>query len=175
MQMAIKYGYVNDWDILSVSCLSDGKGKYEGSYSITEDDKDHLGLVVDVDSGGRCLGIEFFDAAELLLPHLLPERFQKTGMIVNLVVEYRRETDTLFFHNGTPANHSEAVTEGWTAHYSTESEHIEEGEIGEVVGFTVRRASETLLPHLLEYSCKPANTSKRERMRSFRKTGETVG
>ena len=175
MKTPVRYGYVTDWDILSLAPLSGEKGKYEGSYSITGDKQGHLGLIVDVDDQGKCIAIEFFDAAELLLPYLLPGKFQETGLAVNLAVEYDQETDTLFFHNDMPANHSEAVTDGWIAHYNTEGEYAEEEGTGEVVGFTLECASETLLPHLLKYSYAPVNSYKRERMKAFRRSEKAVG
>ena len=168
MNENIKYRYDAERDRLHLASLSPARGKYETSWDITEDRP--VGLVADLTTEGRCIGVEFWNAAELLLPHLAPDEFQKTSIKTLLVVDYCREADTLHIHNGQTYNYSETVIEGWVAHYDTNKEPAEEGGIGEIMGITLERASENFLPDLLQYAPK-YDPDKQERMRRFRKSG----
>jgi uncharacterized protein YuzE len=115
---------------LLLASLYPGRGKYETSWDITEDRP--VGLVADLTAEGRCIGIEFWNAAEQLLPHLLPGEFQKTDIKTALIVDYDRDSDALHLHAGKSGNRSETVIEGWTAHYDTNKDPSEEWSIGEI-------------------------------------------
>lgn len=171
MNKLIKYRYDQELDILHLASLSPVRGKYEESWDITEDRP--VGLVADLTTEGRCIGIEFWNAAEQLLPHLLPDEFQKTDIKTALIVNYDKEFDTVHLHAGKTANCSETVIEGWTAHYDTGKDPEEEWGIGEIVGITLERVSEDFLPDLLQYSPSDYDPDKQERMRRFRKSGVT--
>lgn len=167
MNENIKYRYDAKGDRLHLASLSTDRGKYVTSWDITEDRP--VGLVADLTTEGRCIGIEFWNAAEQLLPHLLPDEFQKTGIRTALLIGYDKESDTLHLHAGKPANHSETVIEGWTAHYDIDKE----GGIGEIVGITLECAAENFLNDLLQYSPSDYDPDKQERMRRFRKSSVT--
>lgn len=169
MNENIKYRYDAERDRLHLASLSPTRGVYEESWDITEDLP--IGLLTDLTTEGRCIGVEFWNAAELLLPHLAPDEFQKTSIKTLLVVDYCRETDALHIHNGQPYNYSETVIEGWVAHYDTNREPAEEWGIGEIVGVTLECAAENFLPDLLKFSPSDYNPDKQERMRRFRKSG----
>lgn len=171
MNKNIKYRYDRNLDILHLASLSPVRGQYETSWDITEDLP--IGLLTDITTEGRCIGVEFWNAAELLLPHLAPDEFQKTYIKTLLVVDYYRETDTLHLHAGKPGNHSETVIEGWIAHYDTNKDPSEEWGIGEIVGITLECAAENFLPDLLKYDPSDYDPDKQERMRRFRKSGVT--
>ena len=168
MNENIQYRYDAERDRLHLASLSPGRGKYITSWDITEDLP--VGLVADLNTEGHCIAVEFWNAAELLLPHLVPEEFQKTSIKTLLMVDYRRETDTLHIHNGQPYNHSETVIEGWIGHYDTNKEPAEEGGIGEIVGISLEHAAENFLNDLLQYAPK-YDPDKQERMRRFRRSG----
>ena len=110
MNENIKYRYDAERDRLHLASLSPERGKYETSWDITEDRP--VGLLTDLTTEGRCIGVEFWNAAEQLLPHLLPDDFPKTGVKTALIVEYDRVSDTLHLHAGKPGNYSETVIEG---------------------------------------------------------------
>ena len=167
MNKSIKYRYDAELDILHLASLSSGRGQYETSWDITEDRP--VGLLADLTTEGRCIGVEFWNAAEQLLPHLLPGEFQRTGIKTALIVAYDKDFDTLHLHNGQPYDHSETVIEGWMAHYDTNKDPAEEWGIGEIVGITLERASENVLPDLLKYAPK-YDPDKQERMRRFRRS-----
>ena len=89
---------------------------------------------------GKCVGVYLFDASRILLPQLTQEsatavkfRFKELRGV------YTKETDTLTLGNGSAAANSEEIASGFTAHY---------GEAGNVVGITLERAAELLMPHL---------------------------
>ena len=169
MNENIKYRYDPKGDSLHLASLSPDRGKFVTSWDITEDRP--VGLVADLTTEGRCIGIEFWNAAELLLPHLLPDEFQKTGIKTVLLVGYDKRSDTLHLHTGKPANHSETVIEGWTAHYDIDKDPAEEGGIGEIVGITLECAAENFLYDLLQYAPSEYDPDKQERMRRFRRSG----
>ncbi len=169
MNKDLQYRYDSEWDILHLASLSPDRGKYETSLDITEDWP--VGLVADLTTEGRCIGIEFWNAAELLLPHLMPDEFQKTGIKTTLVVDYHKKSDTLYLHTGKPATYRETVVEGWKAHYDTHKDVAEEWGIGEIVGITLEGASENFLSDLLKYAPSDYDLLKQERMRQFRKSG----
>ena len=171
MNKNIKYRYDAERDRLHLASLSPGRGKYETSWDITEDRP--VGLVADLTTEGRCIGIEFWNAAEQLLPYLLPDEFQKTEIKTALIVDYDKESDTLRLHAGKPANCNETVIEGWVAHYDTNKDPAEEWGIGEIVGITLEDASEEFLPDLLQYDPSDYDPDKQERMLHFRKSGVT--
>ena len=169
MNKLIKYRYDCQLDVLHLASLAPFRGQYETSWDITEDRP--VGLVADLTTEGRCIGVEFWNAAEQLLPHLLPDEFQKTDIKTALIVDYDKEFDTLHLHAGKTANCSEAVIEGWTAHYDTNREPPEEWGIGEIVGITLERVSVEFLPDLLRYAPSEYDPDKQERMRRFRRSG----
>ena len=168
MNENIRYRYDAKGDRLHLASLSPDRGKYVTSWDITEDRP--VGLVADITAEGRCIGIEFWNAAELLLPHLLPDEFQKTGIKTTLLVDYDKKSDTLHLHAGKPANHSETVLEGWTAHYDIDKDPAEEGGIGEIVGISLEPVSQDFLPDLLQYAPSEYDPDKQERMRRFRRS-----
>lgn len=131
MKDVTPYGYDNELDILS---LSTG-GDYEESATIA-------GLLMaDFDKQGRCIGFEFLDAADLFLPYLCPEKFSKADIEEDLTISYNPESDTLSLCNSVPISYSETVIEHCVAHLDSE---------GDPVGFTLEKASEYLLPLLLQ-------------------------
>ncbi len=131
MNIATHYAYDRGLDILS---LSTG-GDYEESATIAYD------LMADFDTKGRCIGFEFLDAADLFLPYLCPDKFSKFDLEDNLTISYNTESDTLYFYNSDPVSYSETVIEHCVAHLDTE---------GYPVGFTLEKASEYILPLLLQ-------------------------
>ena len=171
MNKNIQYRYDGERDRLHLASLSPSRGKYETSWDITEDRP--VGLVADLTTEGRCIGIEFWNAAEQLLPHLLPDEFQNTGIKTALMVDYDRDSDALRLHAGKPGDYSETVIEGWVAHYDTGKDPAEEWGIGEIVGITLECAAENFLSDLLKFSTSDYDPDKQERMRRFRKSGVT--
>ena len=170
----LKYWYDPDWDRLFLADVSEigidrsyQRGEYEAGYAITE--KQGMGFIVDIDAGGRCIGFEFFDSGELLLPHLLPDEFEETDLTTDLVVEYCLMTDRLTITNGKPSDYREGVNCDWITLHESDTDSIEPWRVGEIVGFTLGRVSEYILPHLLQYA--PVDPGKQERMRRFRKSG----
>jgi len=132
VKRATPYTYDNGLDILS---LSTG-GDYEESATIAFD------LMADFDTKGRCIGFEFLDAADLFLPYLRPGEFAKPEIgEEDLTIVYYKESDTLFFHNSEPVSYSENVLDHCIAHLDAE---------GDPVGFTLEKASELVLPLLLQ-------------------------
>jgi uncharacterized protein YuzE len=168
MNKLIKYRYDSEWDILHLASLAPVKAKYETSRDITEDRP--VGLVADLTTEGRCIGIEFWNAAEQLLPHLLPDEFHRTCIKTALIVDYDKDSDTLYLHAGKPANYSQPVIEGWTAHYDTNKDPSENGGVGEIVGITLECAAENFLSDLLQYATSEHDPEKQERMRRFRRS-----
>ena len=134
MKHKTPYTYNTGVDILS---LSTGEG-YEESATIA------ALLMADFDTKGRCIGFEFLDAAELFLPFLCPNEYPKPDIEgEDLAIDYCPETDTLCFRNSNPVSYSETVVEHCIAHLDVE---------GDPVGFTLERASELVLPLLLQRS-----------------------
>ena len=132
MKNSTPYTYDISLDILSLSTESD----YEESATIACD------LVADFDTKGRCIGFEFLDAADLFLPYLCPGEFAKSGMgEEDLAIVYCEESDSLSIHNSEPVSYSENVLDNCIAHLDAE---------GNPVGFTLRKASEHILPLLLQ-------------------------
>lgn len=169
MDKNIKYRYDPELDVLHLASLSPDRGQYEASWDITEDRP--VGLLADLTTEGRCIGIEFWNAAEQLLPFLVPGEFQITGIPTALVVEYHKRDDTLHLHAGKPANCSETVVEGWKAHYDTDKDPAEKWGIGEITGITLEGVSKYLLSELLQYAPSDYDPDKQERMRRFRRSG----
>ena len=170
----VKYSYYQELDLLYVSDISPigVRGKYANGYDFTEGQG--VGFILSIDDNGRSIGFEFFDAAELLLPHLLPSEFEKTDFRTNLTVEYSADTDVMKLGNGKQAVYSEAVTEDWITHFNDDFDPYENYDVGEIVGFTLGRVSENILPLLLKYApLGEYDPDKRERMRRFRKSGVT--
>ncbi len=125
------YAYDSELDILS---LSTERG-YEESAAIAYD------LMADFDKQGRCVGFEFLDAADLFLPYLCPEKFSKFDIEADLTISFDQESDTLSLCNSVPVSYSETVIEHCVAHLDAE---------GDPVGFTLEKASEHILPLLLQ-------------------------
>ena len=125
------YTYDRELDILSLSTKRD----YEESATVAYD------LMANFDTQGHCMGFEFLDAADLLLPYLCPDKFPKFDLEDNLTISYSTESDTLYFYNSNPVSYSETVIEHCVAHLDTE---------GYPVGFTLEKASEYILPLLLQ-------------------------
>ena len=168
----IRYRYDADFDCLYLADISPigARGKYWSGSTLTE--QQDVGFVIAIDEYGRCIGFECFDAAELLLPHLLPGEFEKTDFRTNLTVDYCAETDIVKLGNEKPYVYSEAVTEDWITHFNDDFDPYENYDVGEIVGFTLGRFSENALPLLLQYAPK-YDSDKQERMRRFRKSGVT--
>ena len=170
----IRYRYDADFDCLYLADISPigVRGKYWSGTTFTE--QQGVGFVIAIDEYGRCIGFEFFDAAELLLPYLLPDEFEKTDFRTNLAVEYCADTDIIKLGNGKQAVYSESVTEDWITHFNDDMDPFENYDVGEIVGFTLARVSENILPLLLEYApLGEYDPDKQERMRRFRKSGVT--
>ena len=165
-----RYKYEPDFDCLYLDDISpiELQGRYTNGMTLTE--QQGVGFVICINEYGRCIGFECFDAAELLLPYLLPDEYERTDFRTNLTVEYSTDTDTLKLGNGKSAVYSEAVTEDWTTHFSDEMDPFENYDVGEIVGFTLGRFSENVLPDLLKYAPK-YDPDKQERMRRFRRSG----
>ena len=166
-----RYRYDPDFDCLYLTDISPigVRGKYWSGTNFTE--QQGVGFVIAIDEYGRSIGFEFFDAAELLLPHLLPGEFEKTVFRTNLTVDYCAETDILELGNGKPSVYSEAVTEDWITHFNDDFDPFENYDVGEIVGFTLGHVSENVLPLLLLYAPLDYDHPKQERMRHFRKSG----
>ncbi len=164
-----RYRYDPDFDCLYLADISPVgvSGNYTNGMTLTE--QQGVGFVICINEYGRCIGFECFDAAELLLPHLLPGEFEKTDFRTNLTVDYCAETDILNLGNGKPYVYSEAVTENWITHFNDDFDPYENYDVGEIVGFTLGHFSENVLPLLLQ--CAPKyDPDKQERMRRFRKS-----
>ena len=141
MKTDTPYTYNREFDILSLST----KGDYEESATIAYD------LMADFDTKGLCIGFEFLDAADLFLPYLRPGQFAKPDLEgEDLTIAYCEETDTLSFHNSEPVSYSENVVEHCIAHLDAE---------GDPVGFTLEKASELVLPLLLQCARRKARSS----------------
>ena len=125
------YSYDREFDILSLSTRRD----YEESAAVAYD------LMANFDTKGHCMGFEFLDAAELFLPYLSPDSFPKSELEDGLTIAYDTESDILSFRNDVVASYSETVIEHCVAHLDWE---------GYPVGFTLEKASEYILPLLLQ-------------------------
>ena len=165
-----RYRYDPDFDCLYLADISPigERGKYWSGTTLT--DQQGVGFVIAIDEYGRCIGFECFDAAELLLPYLLPDEYEKTDFRTNLTVEYCAGTDVLRLGNGKESVYSEAVTDDWITHFNDDFDPYENYDVGEIVGFTLGRFSENVLPDLLKYAPK-YDPDKQERMRRFRRSG----
>jgi uncharacterized protein YuzE len=108
----VRYRYDPLFDCLHLADISPigVRGKYWSGMTLTE--QQGVAFVIAIDEYGRCIGFEFFDAAELLLPHLLPGEFEMTDFRTNLIVDYCADTDVMKLGNGKQAIYSEAVTGG---------------------------------------------------------------
>ena len=169
-----RYKYDPDFDCLYLDDISplELQSRYTNGMTLTE--QQGVGFVICINEYGRCIGFECFDAAELLLPHLLPSEFEKTDFRTNLTVEYCADTDVMKLGNGKQAVYSEAVTEDWITHFNDDFDPYENYDVGEIVGFTLGRVSENILPLLLKYApLGEYDPDKQERMRRFRKSGVT--
>ncbi len=134
MKHKTPYTYDTGLDILS---LSTGRG-YEESAAIA------ALLMADFDTEGRCVGFEFLDAAELFLPYLRPDEYSEPEIDgEDLIIDYCQEADTLSFRNSSHVSYSQTVVDDCVAHLDSK---------GDPVGFTLERASELVLPLLLQRS-----------------------
>ena len=140
MNNSTPYAYDRGLDIL---CLSTG-GDYEESAAVAYD------LMADFDTKGHCIGFEFLDAADLFLPYLRPGEFAKPDIEDELTIAYDAGSDTLSFHNNETVSCSETVIEHCVAHLDWE---------GYPVGFTLEKASEYILPLLLQRTPRKAAQS----------------
>lgn len=166
MHENIKYRYDPCHDCLHLASLHPENGQYAGSWDLNNDW--HLGLTVDFTTEGRCIGIEFWHAAELLLPHLLPDQFQPSGLETALKIEYHQTTGTIHINNGAIGDYREVVVPGWIAHYDTTTID-QDFPVGEIVGITLENIAPEILPDLLQYpSGQFRNDEKAQRMRRFR-------
>lgn len=165
-----QYKYYPDLDLLYLADISpiSVRGKYANGLNLN--DGKGIGLIISIDEQGRSIGFEFFDAAELLLPHILPNKFQKTALNTGLEINYCPETDILTLRNGKPSIYSEPVTENWITHFNDDLDPYENWNVGEIVGFTLARVAQDILPHLLQYAPNiQYDPDKADRMRRFRK------
>ena len=167
----VEYWYDPHFDCLYLADISPiaVRGDYTNGMTLTE--QQGVGFVIRISEHGRCIGFECFDAAELLLPCLLPDEYERTEFRTNLVVDYCPQTDALKLGNGKSAVYSEAVTEDWTNHFNDDMDPYENWDVGEIVGLTLGRVSENILPLLLQYTPSDYDPSKQERMRRFRRSG----
>ncbi len=89
---------------------------------------------------GECVGFDLFDAAKMLTPFLTQTRRKGDLCDGELSVSYEKENDTLALaKSGCLIASHQIVAADLTAHSQ---------EDGQVVGFTLERAAELLLPHL---------------------------
>ena len=170
-ERTIRYNYVPDFDCLYLDDISpiELQGRYTNGMTLTK--QQGVGFVICINEHGRCIGFECFDASELLLPYLLPDEYEKTDFRTNLTVDYCSETDVMNLGNGKQAVYSEAVTEYWITHFNDDFDPYENYDVGEIVGFTLGRVSEDILPLLLQYAPSEYDPDKQERMRRFRRSG----
>ncbi len=170
-ERVITYWYDPDFDCLYLADISPigVRGNYTNGMTLTE--QQGVGFVIKIDEYGRCIGFECFDAAELLLPCLLPGEYEKTDFRTNLTVDYCADTDVIKLGNGKQAVYSEAVTEHWITHFNDDMDPWENWDVGEIVGITLGRVSKDILPLLLQYAPSDYDPPKQERMRRFRKSG----
>ena len=96
---------------------------------------------------GECVGIYLFDAARILVPQLTRDSPTVKFQVNDLTGVYSRKDDALTIGNGKSTARIEEVADGLAAHYD---------EAGKVVGFTIDRARNLLLPILKKW---PASTS----------------
>ena len=85
-----------------------------------------------------CIGIYLFDACQILLPVLERGDMSEAEKYPELLVDYRRETDTLVFGNREAVIRSQKMTKGLTAHFDHR---------GLAGSFTMENASAILLHH----------------------------
>ena len=128
--MSTPFTYNKEHDILSLST----KGDYEESAAIAYD------LMANFDTKGHCMGFELLDAADFFLPYICPNEYPKSVIEGDLTIDYCVELDTLSFRNSNPVSYSETVVQHCIAHLDAE---------GDPVGFTLEKASESILPLLL--------------------------
>ncbi len=88
---------------------------------------------------GECVGINLFDAARILLPPLTKDSPVGKFRFKELNGSYSRQADTLTVGNGGLTANSGEIADGLTVYYDGG---------GKVVGFTIGRARELLLPLL---------------------------
>lgn len=155
--------YDPDFHCLYLADVSpiDVRGEYTNGMTLTE--QQAVGFVIKIGEYGRCIGFECFDAAELLLPNLLLEKYEKADFRTNLVVEYCADTDTITLGNGKQAVYSETVTDDWTTHFNDDMDPYENWNVGEIVGLFLGRVSQEVLRLPLQYAPSDYDPSKRER------------
>ena len=96
---------------------------------------------------GKCAGAYLFDAARILMPQLTRNAPIVSFKFKELTGVYSRKVDALTIGNGKSTAKSVEIADGLTAHYD---------EKGRVVGFTVGRAREMLLPVLEDWRASTA-------------------
>ena len=130
--IAVDVDYAAKGDLL---WLGNGVPNTDSAQNVTFEPEFDVFFSVD----GACVGLYLFDAARILLPHLTLDSSTVNFRFQELRGAYFRDADTLSFGNGNMAASSGEVAEGLTAHYN---------ETGKVVGFTLEKVRELLLPYL---------------------------
>ena len=89
------------------------------------------------EKGQKCVGIYWYDAGRILLPLFRSGDLSEAVKYPELLVDYRRDSDTLVFGNRESVDRREPIASGLTAHL----DHS-----GMANRFTLERAAATLLP-----------------------------
>ena len=137
--IAVEVDYSAEGDLL---WLGNGVPNTDSAQNVTfEPDFDSFFSV-----DGKCVGIYLFDAARILMPQLTKDSPMVKFRFKELTGMYSRKDDALTIGNGNSVAASGEIADGLTAHYD---------KAGRVVGFTVGRARDLLLPILEKW---PAST-----------------
>ena len=122
-------------DLLSIWAKGPSKG---GAHYVTL--KPHFDtFYLDADATEKhCVGIYWFDACRILIPVLEQGDMSEVEKYPELLVDYRRESDTLTFGNHEPVVRSHEMAAGLTAHIDRR---------GLAGSFTLEDASAILLHH----------------------------
>ena len=122
-------------DLLSIWGKGPSKG---GAHYVTL--KPHFDtFYLDADATEKhCVGIYWFDACRILMPVLERDDMSEVEKYPELLVDYRRESDTLTFGNREPVVRSHEMAAGLTAHIDRR---------GLAGSFTLEDASAILLHH----------------------------
>ena len=130
--IAVEVDYEGNGDLL---WLGNGIPNTDSAQNVTFEPDFDAFFSVD----GKCVGVHLFDAARILSPQLTLDSPTVKFHFKELRGVYSRETDTLTIGNESNSVTSEEMANGLTAHCDN---------TGRVVGFTLKRAAELLLPHL---------------------------
>lgn len=122
-------------DLLSIWAFHPSKG---GAHYVTL--RPHFDtFYLDADATDKhCIGIYFFDACRILMPVLERGDMSEVEKYPELLVDYRRESDTLTFGNREPVIRNHEMAPGLTAHIDRR---------GLAGSFTMEKASAILLHH----------------------------